>query len=53
MTKEEFDRFAWNMVDEAIEHVFLRFPQEPELRSAVYTSVANQLLELDADLDLA
>lgn len=42
---------AYNVVDDAIEHVFLRFPEDAATRAEVYRHVAAELLELAEDLD--
>jgi hypothetical protein len=53
MTEDELTQLAWDLVDDTIEHVFLRFPENCSTRASVYRRMAANLMELAEDLDLA
>ena len=52
MTEAELTAFAWNIVDENIEHVFLRFPEDGDTRAKIYRHLAQEFLELAETMDM-
>lgn len=52
MTDEELAQLAFNLVDETIEHVFIRFPENPATRAYVYLRIASILQEIAQDSGL-
>lgn len=46
MTERELIQFTWDLVDDTIEHVFFRFPEDDSIRANVYRRLAKELLEL-------
>lgn len=52
MDNAKFTMFVWGLVDDTIEHVFLRFPEDPATRAVTYRQIAAGLIDLANDLDL-
>ncbi len=51
MNDLELTHFIWDRVDEAIEHVFLRFPDSYQTRAKIYKRLSEEFLELSLDLE--
>lgn len=43
MTEYELSQFCWDLVDDTIDHVFLRFPEDGAVRARIYRKVAEEL----------
>lgn len=52
MDEQELTHFIWDLVDDTIEHVFLRFPEAYEMRYKVYKRLSEEFLELSLSLEL-
>lgn len=53
MDRTQYQQFVYDLVDETIEHVFLRFPERAADRAEIYRYISDMLLEIADDLDLA
>jgi hypothetical protein len=49
--KDELVRFAYSLVDDTIEHVFLKCPENASVRAFVYRNIAIMLQDMAEDLD--
>lgn len=46
MTEFELSQFCWDLVDNTIDHVFLRFPEDGAIRANIYRKMSEDLKEM-------
>lgn len=51
MNESDLTMFCWTLVDDTIDHVFRRFPEDFKTRANIYRRVAENFNELATDLE--